>query len=182
MGFFAVRPEIQQRLAILVPLVALALSLFVVYPTWGNYNDLKAQIARQRTELSDLKKMTIAAPGPVAPTANDVPSEPPAFLGEIRILAHESNCRLVGFDLAPEGKAADSGPVRAVRARLDLEANYVQIRDFLFRLKHVGRLLVVTDLEMMTTANTGNKNAPPSGPLHATLNVERYVTPPAAKT
>ena len=182
MGFFAVKPEIQQRLAIFVPLIALALSLFVVYPAWGRYGALNQQIARQRDDLEKLKaEPPPVAPGLVAPTADDVPSEPPEFLGEIRSLAAEANCHLAGFDLSPSDKSVAVGAVRAVRAKIDLEANYVQIRDFLFRLNHAGRLLAVTDLTLIS-ADTGPRGTAPSGPLHATLNIERYVAPPAAKT
>ncbi|HLV81296.1 MAG TPA: hypothetical protein VKT32_13505, partial [Chthonomonadaceae bacterium] len=169
-------------LAILVPLVALALSLFVVYPAWGNYNDLNQRIARQRSDLQKLKEAPpIAAPGLVAPAADDMPSEPPEFLGVIRSVSAGANCRLVGFDLSPSGKAAGDGSVRAVRANIELEANYVQIRDFLFRLQRTGRLLAVTHLAL-NAAEEGSKGTASSGPLHATIEIERYVASPAPKT
>src|SRR5689334_13812928 len=65
MRFFALPPEIQARVAVVIPLVALCLSLFVVYPAWGRYNGLRAQIAQQERELSDLR--TAPLPAPVAP-------------------------------------------------------------------------------------------------------------------
>jgi hypothetical protein len=191
MPFVAVRPEIQQRLAIFVPIIALVLSLFVVYPAWGRYGELNQKIAQQQSQLRDLKATPVVAPGPVAPTAADLPSEPPQFLGEMRKMATEANCRVVGFDITPSDKATTTGPVRAVRAKIDLEARYVQVRDFLYQLDHAARLYVVTDLTMTAAAPVGAQSAATASPnvpaasaglLHATIEIERYVAPPAAKT
>jgi hypothetical protein len=41
MALATISPAAQQRLAVAVPLIALAISLFVVYPAWGRYQDLK---------------------------------------------------------------------------------------------------------------------------------------------
>lgn len=181
MSVIGIRPEVQQRLAVLVPLVALGLSLFVVYPAWGHYGELNQSIQQRRNELKELKAAPPITPGPLAAAADDVPSEPPQFLGDIRRMAADAHCRLIGFDLSPPGQNASSGPVRALRARIEMEAEFVQVRDFLFRLNHTDRLFVVTDLAL-TTSLANNPAIPVTGPLHATIEIERYVAPPAPKT
>ncbi len=182
MSTLTISPENQNRLAIAVPIVAMLLSLFVVYPTWMRYNDLVAVVATQRKSLDDLRATPLPDVGAVPPADAGLPSEPPKFLGQLRVVAQMARCRVIGFDLGASGKQ-DSGPVRAVRARVDLEGRYTEIRDFLFRLAGAPRLYVVTDCAVSVPANAAQSavsallNRPP-GTLHATIEIERYVTPP----
>jgi hypothetical protein len=182
MRFFTISPEIQQRLAIAVPIVALLLSLFVVYPTWGRYTALQSTALTQRKELDALRATPIPDMGAVPPAETDLPSEPPQFLGQMRLLTDMSGCRVIGFDVGSTANQ-ESGPVRAVRARVDLEARYPQIRDFLYRLSRAPRLYVITDCTVASDMKDGQQavNGQPGktpGALRATIEIERYVTPP----
>jgi hypothetical protein len=181
MSFFNLSPEIQQRLAIFVPLVALVLSLFVVYPAWGRYGALNDKIAQQQRELSDLKRTPVFTPGPVKPAEDYSPTEPPTFLAQIKKLALEAHCAIPQYDISDTGKVTDKGPVRAYRAQFVLEGAYVQIRDFLYRLNHADRLYVVTDLTI-TSSSPGSPATASYGPLRASIEIERYVAPTESKT
>jgi hypothetical protein len=169
----------QQRLAIFVPLIALGLSLFVVYPAWRHFGKLGQDIEGQRRELRALKEAPVITRSSVAPAADDLPAESPEFLRQIREMAEEANCHLT-VDLSPPDQTPDTGPIRAVRAKIELDTQYVRVRDFLYRLNHAPRLYVVTDLTLATTTAT-NSSQPSIGVLHATIEIERYVISPAAK-
>lgn len=177
MSFFNIRPEIQQKLAIFVPLIALVLSLFVVYPAWGHYGELARKVEAQRHELEKLKAAPDIARDPVAPAADDVPTEAPQFFGQMKALAAEARCE-VKVDAGSPDKVQNIGAVRSVRGRVDMDASYIQVRDFLFRLSHANRLFAVTDLSL-TKATGGGRMSVPAGPLHATIEIERYVIPSA---
>lgn len=184
MGLSNISPVNQQRIAVLTPLIALVLSLFVVYPAWGRYVDKRATIEKKRIELEKLKATPVPAPPAFMPTADDLPTEPPQFEGQISAVAAASQCELANFDLsAPTGGTSDAdkeSPVKALRARVEINADYPHIRSFIYNLGRAPRLFVVTSLDI--TTNTSGKGAPVqvySGPLHASMEIERYVAPSA---
>jgi hypothetical protein len=176
MSLLTIKPENQQRLAVLVPIVALVLSLFVVYPALGRYRALQATIQTERNELTTLRATPIPQIGPVVPTAEDSPSEPPQFLGQIRTLAAAAGCRLSGFEVSPTEKKAHS-PLRAVRSRVELDGQFYQVRNFLTQLGGAPRLYVVTDFSLTNQQSTSGQTAKSSqtGPLRASIEIERYV-------
>ena len=181
MRLTTISPENQQRIAVVVPIVALVLSLFVVYPAWGRYGELNGKIGKQRAELNTLRNSPIPAPGPIKPTADYQPSEPPQFFGMISALAQQAGCRVVGYDIiSSTDKTKAEGPIRALRAKVEIEAEYPQIRAFLTRLSEAPRLFVVTDLSIMrSTGSARASQGVPTGPLKAAIEIERYVAPPA---
>jgi hypothetical protein len=177
MPLLTIKPENQQRLAVFVPLVALTLSVFVVYPAWGRYRGLQATIQTHRKELETLKATPIPPIGAVTPTAEDKPSEPPQFLGQIRSLAAESGCRVRGFDVSSNDKK-EADPVRPVRARVELEGHFYQVRNFLTQLNHTPRLYVVTDFSLTgKTLAEQSANRAQMDLLRASIEIERYVSP-----
>ncbi len=180
MQAFRMNPEIQQRLAVVVPLLALGLSLFVVYPGWGRYGQLKDKITAQRKELADLKAAEPPQPGPVQPTANDQPSEPSEFLGLITQLASQTQCTISGLDASSVEKAKDASVVRNIRARVEVQGRYPNVRQFLSMISHSPRLLVVTDVTVASLTSVGNPGLPQaaqSGLVRATIEIERYIAP-----
>jgi hypothetical protein len=183
MRILSVNPVFQQRVAIIVPIVALLLSLFVVYPAWGRYKELQTTIQKQRKDLDDLRATPLPQVGPEAPTAEDRASEPPEFLGQVSRLAGAANCRLTSFDMIPAPSEKEVKPIRALRARVELKGQYYQIRDFLFRLAHAPRLFVVTDFSLSkeTTGSSQASGGQPlfSNALNAKIEIERYVAAPA---
>ena len=182
MRFFSISPENQQRLAVLVPLLALVLSLFVVYPAWGRYSDLKTQLADKREDLAKLKATPMPQPSLKMPAVPGLPSEPPQFLAHMNALAAASGARVTGFDLTAggTGKAEAMGPVSAARANLEVTGTYVDIRRFLEQLATTDRLYVVTDVDVSSAKGAGAQGAGAqpvvAGPLTAKLTIERYVT------
>ncbi len=185
MRIAAIRPEVQQWLSIGVPLAALALSVLVVFPAYNQYGALKTQVAAKRVQLAEMQASPVAPPGPILPTAPEVPTEAPEFLGEIRALAAQSGCQLVGFDITPSAASPAAGAVRPVRSKVDLEAQYPQVRDFLARLTEAPRLFAVSDLTLTTAAAPvgaapGAPSARSGATVHAAVEIERYVTPVAA--
>lgn len=183
MRTLTISPENQQRLAIAVPVVALLLSLFVVYPTWQRYSALRAQIGTHQADLNALKSTPLPETVAIKPAEDDVPSEPAAFQEQLRLLVQVSGCTLRGFNLHSPAKQ-DAGPVRAVRANVDLAGRYSQIRGFLYQLSKSGRLYVVTQCSVTGTKSAQNgpvsaANQEPPGTLHAAIEIERYVTPPS---
>lgn len=173
MRLATISPQNQQRLAVLVPLVALFLSLFVVYPAWGRYHDLRAENEKRGRELEALRTIPIPEPGPVRPAEEDLPSEPPQFLGHISALAAAANCRIVGFESLPAGeKEAAASGVRARQAKVELEDPYPRVREFLTQLARANRLFVVAGLQL-------SRGKGQAETLHTTITIERYVAPAA---
>jgi hypothetical protein len=181
MPLLTIKPENQQRLAVFVPIIALILSLFVVYPAVGRYQALQKTIQTEQKELDTLRATPIPPVGTVAPTAAESPSEPPQFLGQIRILASETDCRVSGFDVSAAG-SKDTTPLRAVRSRVELEGRFYQIRNFLTQLGRAPRLYVVTDFSLTGKTSVGpqSANSSPSNLLRASIEIERYVAPATA--
>src|SRR5579872_6427624 len=118
MRLTTVSPETQQRIAVFVPVAALAISLFVVYPAWQHYNILAKQIEQNRDRLQSLKANPPSPTGAVLPAADDLPSEPPRFFGTVQSLAASSGCRLVDFNVVPPEANKEQRSVRPVRARI----------------------------------------------------------------
>jgi hypothetical protein len=177
MRLFGLSPVAQQRAAVLVPVVALVLSLFVVYPAWGRYGELQTKIEKQQAELRGLRSYALPKPGPVKPTVDWMPSEPPQFFGYVSALAQSAGCRMVGYDIVPTQKTSAEGPIRALRAKVELEAEYPQIRTFLARLAEADRLFVVTEMTVGKPKTTGPAAAiGPAGTVQASVEIERYVS------
>jgi len=182
MSLLTIKPETQQKLAVFVPIIALGVSLFVVWPAWGRYSDLNQSIDRNRRELADLK----ATPPPPKllagkPTETDTVSEPSEFLGMLKRLATASGCELTTADVTPrEAAKGESGPVRAVPSKLEIVGEYRQIRSFLWQLEHAGRLLAVADIALSPAvpqaATPGSGAGPSSGGVRASITVERYLS------
>ena len=180
MQAFRMNPEIQQRLAVVVPLLALGLSLFVVYPGWGRHGVLKDKITAQRKELADLKAAAPPQPGTVQPTANDQASEPSEFLGLITQMASQTQCMVSGLDASTVEKAKDTSVIHNIRARVEVQGRYPGVRQFISMISHSPRLLVVTDVtlaSLTSVANPGLPQAAQSGLVRATIEVERYIAP-----
>lgn len=182
MRFRSISPDNQRRLAIAMPIAALLLSLFVVYPTWGRYTALLSTLTADRKALDVLKASPRPDVGPIRAVEEGLPSESPGFLGQVRRLAQLSGCRMKGFDVSA-GPAQPVGIVRAVRSHVELEGRYPQIRDFLLRVVYAPRLYVVTECTVVPAATTvsavGRKEAGSApGTLRASIEIERYVTPP----
>lgn len=172
-----ISPENKQRLAVLVPLLALCISVFQVYPAWGRYGALKNEVHTKSIELERLKAAPVPEPGRLMPAAPALPTEPPQFLAHVNAMAREAGVQVAGFDLV--GQAADKaeavGTVKAVRAKIDLEGSYPAIRAFLAQVAATDRMYVVTDMDVTTSRSTTAAVAV-RGPIRATLTIERYVT------
>ena len=174
MALATISPVMQQRLAVAVPLIALGISLLAVYPAWGRYRDLGAEVTRQQEQLDTLKATPIPPPGRVEPAAARSPEEPPQFLGLLRQLANDSRCRISGFNVAPSGVKSEQ-IVRAVRASIELDCRYPQLRSFLYHTEQADRVLTVTDVKVVAPSNAAQPLST-YGLLKATIGIERYMT------
>jgi hypothetical protein len=160
------RPQTQQMLAIGVPLAAVILSVFVVYPAWGRYRAIRAEVARKSEELQNLKDAPQPPPETLLPAAEESPAEQTRFVGEINSLAVATRCQLRAIDRA--GVNAESGPLHLAHVRVSLSGGYPNLRDFLWRINHGPRIYVVTDLSLGGT----------TGAVQANFGIERYLIPP----
>ncbi|MBM3493629.1 MAG: hypothetical protein FJX72_04800 [Armatimonadetes bacterium] len=185
-------PQVQQRLAVFVPVVALAVSVFVVYPGFLRLRETQAEIANRRERLTNLRATPVPLLAAIQPAAKDTPSEPPEFLAGVRAMAADSRCELVGFDLTlppapvsgekelaqggnkPEEKKEAPSPVRPVRAKIEVRSDYDGIRSFIRAVTLAPRLYAIAGCEVKETSDL---NAPP---LQATVEIERYVLVPGA--
>ena len=188
MRFFGIDPTKQKRLAILIPMIALALSLFVVLPMWQRYGDEVQSVEKLERDLRERKAAVVlmmATPSPREVSAvEDVPAEQPQFLEQIRGLATAAHCRLMGFEALPPRTVDPDSPIRAVRARLILEARYSDIRVLVDRLKGASRLFAITDVDITIPPAVSSPMANQetnSGMLSAVVEVERYVIPATQK-
>ena len=182
MQFFNTSPEVQQRIAVLVPLVALSLSIFVVYPNWQSYQELKRTIEKQQKELDVLKATPVPPPSPITLAVPALASEPPQFLGQVSAIAAETHCYVSGFDLTPISGGKEGDPIQTVRAKITMEAQYAEVRNFVSRLARAPRLLVITDMSLTSVASSaavGRTTA--SGSLQAAVEIERYLLVPEQK-
>jgi len=185
-------PQVQQRIAVVVPVIALGLSLFVVYPGWNRWRELVAEADQKRVRLANLRGTPIPLAATQQPAAEDTPAEPPKFLADIQTIAADSGCAVVGFDLtlppAPvsgEEEMAQGGNkkpdepkapqlVKPVRAKIEVEADYPHIRQFVHQIIAAPRLYAIASLEV----KDANRRIPEL--LAATVEIERYVLNPDA--
>lgn len=189
-------PQVQQRLAVLVPIIALVVSLFVVYPGWNNWRDLVRKAEEKRAKLQTLKNTPIPMAAAKQPAAADTPSEPPEFLASVREVAARAGCSVVGFDLTlppapatgekelalggnpdPAKEAAEKAKkslVKPVRGKIEIEADYQHIREFLQGIQNAPRLYAIAGVDITST------NVETTGLLRATVEIERYVLNPEA--
>src|SRR3989442_12511752 len=145
MPFARLTPERQQQVAVLVPFCALALSLFVVYPAWGHYNDLYRTAEQRQRELENLRAVPVLPLGVRIPAEDESPSEPSAFLGRLNQMATSAGCTIAGLDVTPAAKGNGIAPVRA---KVDLEGSYQQVRSFLDLVRRDGRLLAIAEVDI----------------------------------
>jgi Tfp pilus assembly protein PilO len=180
MRFFNTRPSDQQRIAILVPIIALALSLFVVYPKWQEYRELIPKLEQQRKDLAALRAAPLPSQLPGIAAVAALPSEPPEFMGQVNYLAAAANCKVTGFDLKPPTGTVDAGPVQAIKSQIMLVARYADIRAFVSQVARSPRLLALSDLNVAPVIRAKNDGFPADA-LQATVEIERYVMPPEKK-
>src|SRR5437763_16824462 len=100
-------PGTQQIVVVAAPLLALAVTLLLVYPTWSELGEAQRQVAQKETTLRTLQE-TPPRVEHVIPAAEDRPGEPARFLGELTDLAAASGCTFRGWDVqsAPAPAAA----------------------------------------------------------------------------
>ncbi len=187
-----ISPAAQQRIAVVVPLVALIVSVFVVYPSFVRNREMRDEIERKTERLNNLLQTPIPLAATIQPAAPDTPSEPPEFLASIQAMAAASRCELVGFDLTlppappsgekelalggnkPEGakeKQEPPSPVRPVRAKIEVKSDYDGVRQLLRSIILAPRLYAVAACEVQQLADQRV-----SGSLvRATIEIERYV-------
>jgi hypothetical protein len=175
MALTSISPAMQQRLAVAVPIVALGISLFVVYPAWGRYQDLQVEAGKLEKELATLKENPVEPPGPVLPADKRSDEESAGFLRLTQDLANASGCRLMGMNSAPTESKADQ-LARPIRTAVELEAPYPRIRGFLFQVANADRVLSVTDVRISSPGSTSSQPFGNTGLLKADIGIERYVT------
>lgn len=180
----AMNPQMQQLLAVGVPIAALVISLAAVFPAWGRYGDLCREVAQKRLELKKLKEAPLPAPNPVTPAVKDEPGESARFLGQVVSLGQAAGCKFVGLDVQPATTTRAAGMLRAVRSKVEVSAYYPQVRQFLWQIGRADRLYVVCGADLDTR---GRPTSGPQahGPIHATVELERYLiatTPGAPPT
>src|SRR5947208_3155686 len=90
--------QTQQWLAFFVPVIALLISILVVYPAWGVHRDLGAQVSQTQDELGKLKIALLPSMNQGIPAVDPTPAEPSQFFGEIRRLGERSGCAVTGYD------------------------------------------------------------------------------------
>lgn len=187
MRFSRLSPQTQQRLAILVPVVALVISIFVVYPGFVRWRELQAEIADRSKRLADLRATPIPLSSTIQPAVPDTPSEPPEFLAAVREMTFSTGCDLVGFDLTlppappsgeqelaqggnkPKEEQTKPSPIRPVRAKIEVRADYDGLRRLLKAIIQAPRLYAIASCEVQPAdASTGQ-------PLRAAVEIERYV-------
>lgn len=188
-------PRVQQYLAVLVPVIALVISVFVVYPGWKNWRAVEAQIVANEQKLQTLKETPVPVVAAKVAAAENTPSEAPEFLASVREVAAQAGCSVVGFDLTqppapatgekemalggnpdPAKQALErqrKSPVKPVRGKIEVEASYQRIRQFIQGIMGANRLYAVVGIEV-----SGAKEYP--GLVRATIEIERYVVNPEA--
>jgi hypothetical protein len=184
MNHSTLSPELQQRLAIVVPIVALLISLFVVYPAWGRYTTLQARIEKQKKELAAQQKDLTALRARLsqeaqkgAATVEDQPAELPEFMQKIRDMARRAHCGIEDLTV-PRPPKPDAGVVQVLEAHVELEGSYPQIRDFLSRLNRGPRLSVVANFSLVGSVPQTQPGKPAAAHrLRAAIDIERFVAP-----
>ncbi|MCX6362460.1 MAG: hypothetical protein NT029_21925 [Armatimonadetes bacterium] len=182
-------PIVMQRAAIWVPIVAVLLSVLVVYPAWGRYSRLRADVEQKEAQLKAVLSRPVPARRSVVPTADPKPDEPPRFLEEMRAVARASHCTMVGFDLTPKETAkpktsseepAKPDPnkppeiIRTVRAKVEVEAGYPAVRAFMSTVLSAPRLYAITSVELTRSQLVAGATC------RAVVEIERYILDPVA--
>ena len=181
MQYISIKSRTQLWLVIGMPVLALALSLFVIFPLWGGYRKQAEQVKKQRAALNALQTAPLPPPNPVVSAAIDVPSEPNDFVSTLTSMAVANGCEIAGLEMTRTAEEKAESLVRPVRAKLTLSASYSGLRAFLDQLRRAGRLYVVTELSLDTGPSQSTASLP-GRRLNAILTIERYVTPPTELT
>jgi len=176
MRIATVSPGTQQMIIVLLPLLALAASLLLVYPEWMQLGTAQREVAQKEQRLRTLQETppTIES---VIPAVEDRPGEPARFLGEINDLAAVSGCTFRGWEVQTSGTPPSEGAkseVRPVQVKITLAGRYADIRQFLARLSGAPRIYTVTALSL-APAPDSEKNILPDARLVAILTIERYL-------
>lgn len=169
-------PTLYQAMAVGMPLAAVLLSLFIIFPTWGRFKDVSAQVDKNRRELQALKAAPLPPKDPVQTAAADVEEEPADFLRQITELAQQSGCVVEDLTMVAPGEGKPVAGVRPIRAKVTVSGHFARIRSLLWRLYRAPRLFAVGDLSL-----EGKGQSAPGDlgarPLTATFTLERYVAP-----
>jgi hypothetical protein len=170
-----INAQLQQLLAIGMPLAALLLIILVAYPSWGRLNQFRREVEDRKVELQAVQSAPIPTRDPVLPAANDTPEESSEFIGVITGLVNTSRCEMVGLTTQPA--AAANGLVRPKRVQLRIKGHYPAIRALLWRLRNSPRRFTVTELSLQGggTASAGSQERADTR-LTASLTIERYVS------
>lgn len=174
-------PQTQQWLAVLAPIIAIVVSVMLVYPAWAHHGELTARTNQHYSELQTIRSNPPPPIGNRIPAAEPMPAEPSQFLGEIRNLAAGADCAMTGFDMTQvPGAPLSDQAVKAVRAKVDIKGTYKQVRNFLWQCVHYPRLLVITETTL-SLEHAANVGGPSSEVLTASIGIERYLaSTPAA--
>lgn len=167
-------PTTYQALAVGMPLAAIALSLFIVMPTWARYRTVQAQVKKNLQDLDALNKAPLPTPDATLTAAPDVESEPADFLKEITALVRSTGCEITGLDVAQAG--AVSGPVRAVRSKVTVTGYFGRLRGLFWRLYRAPRLYSVAEVSITGGGAAQTPEELGAQPLTANFTLERYVT------
>jgi len=188
-------------IVVAAPLLALAVTLLLVYPAWSQLGIAQRDVLEKEKTLRTLQE-TQPRVERVIPAAEDRPGEPARFLGEINDLAAAAGCTFRNYDVQatstpppsspPAGNPASGSPasgspasgsppagsetsnVRPLQVKITLVGSYADIREFLARLARAPRIYTVTALSL-APETTSSKNVLPDERLVAILTIERYL-------
>jgi len=183
-------------IVVAAPLLALAVTLLLVYPAWSQLGIAQRDVLEKEKTLRTLQE-TQPRVERVIPAAEDRPGEPARFLGEINDLAAAAGCTFRNYDVQatstpppsspPAGNPASGNPasgsppagsetsnVRPLQVKITLVGRYADIREFLSRLARAPRIYTVTALSL-APETTSSKNVLPDERLVAILTIERYL-------
>src|SRR5690242_11980149 len=104
-----VSPATQQVVVVALPLLALAVTLLLVYPAWTQLGEARSDVAQKEKTLRTLQETPLTRER-VIPAAEDRPGEPARFLGEINDLALASGCSFKGWEVQTSGGSPADQP------------------------------------------------------------------------
>ena len=169
--------QTQQWLAFFVPVIALLISILIVYPAWGSHRELGRDISQKRDELQKLQSAILPAMNQGIPAVDTSAGESSQFIADIRQLGARSGSVVMGYDTSKVSDEATANGIRSLQTSVSLRGNYKQIRSFLWLITHNPRFLTVTnsllELDESTLRDDGR-------PLTASITIERYVEAPTA--
>lgn len=168
--------ELQKALAVLLPLVALLLGIFLVYPAYTGLETQQAALRSAQSELAKLRAESVVAEDRIIPAVVADEEEPNLFVGELRTIARASGCEFRQVTMLTPGSR--SSEVQARRARLTVRGTYAGVRRLLANLKLYRRLLAVTDLT--ASEEPGRQVLDRSAIVRAEMTIERYVAMPGS--